>query len=334
MKRAANLYLPIAEPENLQLAFYRAARGKHDRREVRAFREHLGRNLALLRQQLLERQPDIGHYRFFRVRDPKPRNICAASFPERVLHHAIMNICEPVLERYAIHDSYACRKEKGTIRALQRAASFSRKNNWYLKLDIRRYFDSIDHLVMVMLLQRRFKDQDLLSLFTKILATYYTKPGKGLPIGNLVSQHLANYYLGSFDHWIKEQLRVRCYLRYMDDFILFAESRQKLQHQLDELRLFLAHTLKLHLKENIQLNRCGYGVPFLGFRVYPHGVKLGVQSKKRFREKFQKYEQRYLAGIWTETELIRHMEPLFGWSYASSSKNYRNHVIQKYGVLS
>jgi len=231
MKRAGNLYGRIAEPLNLKLAFYMAAKGKLDRREIIQFANNLEYNLALLRHQLIYRQPDIGHYRFFRVRDPKPRNICAASFPERVLHHAIMNICESAFERYAVYDSYACRKGKGTIRALERARSFSRKNTWYLKLDIRHYFDSVDHSVLLRLLHRRFKDPQLLYLFAEIIATYHTSPGKGLPIGNLISQHFANYYLGILDHWIKEELRVRCYLRYMDDFILFADTRQKLQQR-------------------------------------------------------------------------------------------------------
>ncbi len=118
MKRAGNLYTSITGYENLRLAFCKASRGKHDRPEVLSFRKNLEINLELMRQQLITEQPDIGHYRFFQVRDPKPRNICAASFPERVLHHAIMNSCEPVLERYAIYDSYACRKGKGTIKAL------------------------------------------------------------------------------------------------------------------------------------------------------------------------------------------------------------------------
>lgn len=181
MKRAGNLYSSIAGYDNLRLAFCKAARSKYDRPEVMLFRGNLESNLELMRQQLITRRPDIGHYRFFRVRDPKPRDICAASFPERVLHHAIMNICEPILERYAIYDSYACRKGKGTIRALERAGSFSRKNRWYLKLDIRRYFDSVDQEILLNLLHRRFKDRDLLSLFAKIIATYHTTPSKGIP---------------------------------------------------------------------------------------------------------------------------------------------------------
>ena len=334
MKRAGNLYASIATPDNLRLAFYKAAGVKHDRPEVVRFREKLSDNLALLRQQLTLQKPDIGHYRFFQVRDPKPRHICAASFPERVLHHAVMNICEPVLDRYGIYDSYACRKGKGSVRALERAQMFSQKNGWYLKLDIRRYFDSIDQGVMLQLLHRRFKDKPLLHLFDQLLAIYHTDPGKGMPIGNLISQHLANFYLGHLDHWIKEILRVRYYLRYMDDFILFGENRILLKEQLGLIRTYLDKKLRLEIKENVQLNRCGYGIPFLGFRVYPCCIKLGVQSKRRFRVKFRQYERKLFLGQWSEVELIRHMEPLLGFTYTASSQAFREHVIESYGVLS
>ncbi len=334
MKRAGNLYGSIVEPDNLRLAFLKAARGKHDRQEVVLFRQNLDRNFVQLHQQIKHQRPDIGHYRFFQVRDPKPRRICAASFPERVLHHAVMNICEPVFERFAIHDSYACRKGKGSVAALNRACSFARKNSWYLKLDIRRYFDSIDHYVISRLLHRRFKDKPLLHLFARLLATYSTEPGKGLPIGNLISQHLANFYLGHLDHWVKETLRVRYYLRYMDDFILFSNNQLQLKKQLDVVHTYLDDKLKLQLKGNIQLNRCRQGVPFLGYRVYPGYIKLGVLSKKRLRTKFQQYEHKFLVGQWTQKELIRHMEPLFGFTFAASSQGFRKHVIERYGVLS
>ncbi|MEA2060748.1 MAG: hypothetical protein U9P10_09650 [Thermodesulfobacteriota bacterium] len=132
-KRKGGLYDDIAEYENLYIAFDKASKGKKDRREVIGFREELDLNLMKIRQQLQSGVLDIGHYRFFRVFDPKPRNICAASFPERVLHHAVMNVCEPFLDNYLIYDSYACRKGKGNRKAVQRAQVFAQKFPWYLK---------------------------------------------------------------------------------------------------------------------------------------------------------------------------------------------------------
>ncbi len=169
----------IPDPENLRLAFRKAAKGKQDRQEVIAFRRDFEANIRKLREQLLKNEPDVGHYRFFHVRDPKPRHICAASFPERVLHHAIMNIFEPVLESYAIDDSYACRKDKGAHKALAKAQTYSKNYMWYLKLDIRKYFDSIDHRIMISLLSRHVKDRELILLFQTLLETYHTDPGKG-----------------------------------------------------------------------------------------------------------------------------------------------------------
>lgn len=334
MKRKGRLYHRIAADENLRLAFAKASKGKHDRSEVIVFCQNFDANIRKLRDQLLTHSPDIGHYRFFQVRDPKPRHICAASFPERVLHHAIMNICEPVLESYAIHDSYACRKNKGVRKALAKATEYSRKYDWYLKLDIRRYFDSIDHDILMSLLSQRFKDKELLFLFHQMFETYHTQPGKGVPIGNLISQHLANFYLGCLDHWLQEERRIRGYIRYMDDFILFADTKEHLKAELAQIGLFLNCRLGLQLRDNIQLNRIIKGIPFLGFRVFPNRIRLSPGSRRRFSKKFRKYERNFINGYWNEKELIRHTEPLIGFTDAAESCGFRRNVIHRFGVLS
>jgi hypothetical protein len=165
MKRLNGLHQQIADPDNLRLAFCKAARGKQDRPEVMRFRANFDASIRKLHQQLLVGAPDIGHYRFFAVRDPKPRRICAASFTERVLHHAMMNICEPALNAFHIADTYACLPGRGQYKALERTVKFAGSSSWYLQLDIRHYFDSIDHETMLNLLARRFKDKLLLNLF-------------------------------------------------------------------------------------------------------------------------------------------------------------------------
>lgn len=334
MKRANNLYPLIPAYENLRTAFRKAAKGKSDDKQVVCFRKDFEANIQALREQLLNKTPDIGHYHFFVVRDPKVRQICAASFPERVLHHAIMNICESNFETYAIYDSYACRKGKGNRKALARAQQFAQKFPWYLKLDIRKYFDSIDHNRLMDFLARRFKDEDLLILFQRILDTYHTGPGKGLPIGNLISQHLANFYLGRFDHWIKEERKITGYVRYMDDFILFSNEKHALNAELSEIEQFLKDDLKLTLKENVQLNQSCRGIGFLGFRVFPGHIRLTSSSKKRFSRKLRRYERCYCDGIWTEKELIRHMEPLVDFTRAGDSDRFRRMIMQRFGVLS
>lgn len=334
MKRANYLYERIPTHDNLALAFHKAARGKHGHPEVIRFRGDFERNIEQLRRQLLSLEPDVGHYHFFTIRDPKVRTVCAAAFPERVLHHAIMNVCEPVFDRFAIHDTYACRVGKGNRLALARAKRFAGVDTWFLKLDIRKYFDSIDHKIAIRLLARRFKENELLVLFQRLLDTYQTRAGKGIPIGNLFSQHLANFYLGGFDHWIKEERGVKHYLRYMDDFLLFGEDKEALKIELEAITVYLSEELGLELKGNVQLNRVSRGVPFLGFRVFPGHIRLLPQSKQRFIRKFCEYEQNFREGIWTEDELARHMEALIDFTRAADSLRFRRLVFERYGVLS
>lgn len=334
MKRAGNLFPKIADPDNLRLAFLKASRGKKDRWEVVRFRENLDGNLIRLRIGLLNGSVALGRYRYFTVNDPKKRKICAALFTERVLHHAIMNVCEPALESYAIFDSYACRKGKGGVAAVMRARAFAGESQWYLKLDIRKYFDSIHHETLIRLVRRRIKDSRVIDLLVRILSTYETAPGRGLPIGNLVSQHMANFYLGHLDHWVKEVLSVRHYLRYMDDFVIFGESREGIKGKLGEIRAFLRDGLLLDLKENIQINRCAMGLPFLGYRVFPWHIRLSPRSRSRFSRMFRQYERNRMDGTWSDAVLQRHMEPLVAFTRLADADGFRLGIIAAHGVLS
>lgn len=334
MKRTGNLYDYIYDYENMCLAYRKAVKGKHTRQEVIAFKRNFHYNLNLIRQQIKDRKPDIGHYLFFKVYDPKLRDICAASFPERILHHAIMNICEPYFESYYINDTYACRKNKGNQKAIHKAKKYCRTNKWYLKMDIKKYFDSIDHMILFDLLARRFKDKDLLNLFYKIIQTYHTTPNKGLPIGNLISQHSANYYLAKFDHWIKESLKIKGYLRYMDDFLVFDMDKQRAMENIKSIINYLDCKLALQLKPNWQLNRTKYGVSFLGYRVFPQKVLLLPYSRNRFVEKFIQYERNYIQDIWTEQEMVCHMDPLFAFIKKADTHGFRTKIIDRFGVCS
>lgn len=187
MKRAGNLYDAICEPENLRLAYVKARRAKMGRPDVLTFSNNHETNLKNLRHALVHETVEFGKYRYFTIRDPKERTICAATFDERVIHHAVMNVCDPVFERYQIFDSYATRRCKGTFAALERAEQFTKRSTWFLKLDVKKYFDSIDHTILKDLLVRLFKDARLLLLFKRIIESYEKTPGKGLPIGNLTS---------------------------------------------------------------------------------------------------------------------------------------------------
>lgn len=322
----------IADAENLRLAFWKAAKGKRAKADCLAFRERLDEDLAALAAELLAGDVPVGNYHYFKVHDPKERLICAATFRERVLHHALMNVCEPVLERAAVFDSYACRKGKGRLLAVERAQGYARTRRWFLKMDIRKYFDSIHHDTLRSLLRRKFKDPLVLGVFDRILASYETAPGRGLPIGNLTSQHFANFYLGPLDRFLKETLRHGAYVRYMDDFVVWGESGSELRAVGERVRAFLASELKLKLKSNTAINRTAFGMDFLGYRLFPGSVRLARRSKVRFTRKFRGCEAAHWRGEWSELVLQQRMQALLAFVMPADSGTFRRHVLQRFGV--
>ena len=294
MKRVDGLFSRIVAFDNLLAAERRAARGKRDRDSVARFEFHLERELIRLQEELIDGSYRPGAFCTFEVRDPKRRAICAAPFRDRVVHHAVCHVLEPVLERRSIHDSYACRVGKGTHAAISRARVLARRFGFFLKCDVRRFFASVDHVVLEDLLARLLKDRRLLALLSRIIAhgPPGATPGVGLPIGNLTSQHFANLYLGELDHQVKERLRVAGYLRYMDDLLLFAQDKPTLHLHLAEIRRFLAERLRLGLKESAtMIAPVTEGIPFLGFRVYPGTVRLNQRTRRRFRTQMRALER-------------------------------------------
>jgi RNA-directed DNA polymerase len=206
------------------------------------------------------------------------RLITAPCFRDRVFHHALTLICEPVFERFLIADTFACRWGKGRVASVERARSFARRHPWFLKLDIRKYFDSIDHAILCGRLGRQFKDRRLLDLFGRIIASYEVGPGHGVPIGSLTSQHLANFYLGWVDRFVKEKHRAVGYVRYMDDFVVWGENRAWLSDVRDRVGEFLERELSLCLKPEPYINQSRFGMDFLGCRVKPSHVSLNRRS--------------------------------------------------------
>lgn len=323
MKRAGRLKEPILDRENLRLAFWRAARGKRTRRDAAAFGERLDENLADLARDLAEGTYRVGPVHQFTIHDPKERLITAPCFRDRVLHHALMNVCEPILDRWLIDDTYACPRGKGRIAAVERARHFARRHTYFLKLDIRRYFDSVSHAILRERLERRFKDRWLLDLFGTILAGHETAPGRGLPIGSLTSQHFANFTLGWLDQFVKHTLRVRGYVRYMDDFVVWGDDRIWLREVRDRIRSFLAEELALELKAEPYLNRCRVGMDFLGNRVYPTHVTLNRRGRVRFRRAVPAIEGAHLAGLLDAAALQHRATALVAFATAGSTSSWR-----------
>ena len=327
MKRSGKLYRRIIEWDNLLCAFYNAARGKRLRPDVVLYEKNLYENLKTLQTHLINQTVPIGNYRFFKIYDPKERLICAAPFEERVLHHAIINITGQVFERLQIYDSYACRKGKGTNAALVRALYFTKQYPYFLKLDMKKYFDSISHNKLATLFAAKFKDKALLNLFDKLLASYCVTEGRGLPIGNLTSQYFANFYLGFFDHYAKEKMQVKGYVRYMDDVLLFANTMQEIRDILHTAKHFLEGELLLTLKEET-IGKTASGVPFLGFLLKPQGIYLAQKKKKRLKKRIKEYRYKHECGAWNEEEYALHITPVLAHVAISRSRKYCNRILQ------
>lgn len=295
----------------------RAALGKRRQPNVARFLMDLEPELLRLRRELVAGAWRPGRYRVFSVRDPKPRTICAAPFRDRVVHHALCAVLEPVFERYAIYDSYACRPGKGTLAALRRAQQHARRQPYFAKLDVRRYFQSVDHAVLRALLRRLIADRRVLGLLDVILdaGAPGSPPGSGLPIGNLTSQHLANLYLGPLDHQVKEVVRAPGYCRYMDDLLLFGADRQSVAGWAAGVEQFAQEHLHLALKaEATRLAPVGEGIPFLGFRVFPGVVRLDKRRVRRLRSRLAALDRAVTTGRLDEADAALAVAGLVGWA--------------------
>lgn len=330
MQRTGKLFERIIDRDNLRSACHKALLGKRSRADARSFTTYLERNLAEMAAQLESGEFPLGRFHQFVIHDPKERIITAPCFAERVLHHAIMNVCEPAFERSLIADTYACRVGRGRLAALDRAQQFASNFPFFLKLDIRKYFDSIPHEVLLARLQRLFKDPRVLTLFGRIIHAFRGNPGVGLPIGSLTSQHFANFYLGALDRFVKEQLRVRGYVRYMDDIALWGESPAELRVTLDACRDFLTDELWLDLKP-AYWNRTEHGMDFLGCRVFQDRLTLNARSRRRFRRKLRALEAEFHAGQMDERELQQRVTAFVAFTRTPgiSSWKFRRRVLQE-----
>ncbi len=328
MKKTKRLIEKIAEPDNLRLAFWKAQKGKSYKSSVVQYRENLNHNLLELREQILAGQVKTGEYHYFKIYDPKEREICASAFDERVLHHALMNICHEYFDKFQIYDSYASRPGKGVHVGLKRAKKYTEKYQWFLKLDVRKYFASIEHQILQRQLEKRFSDRKLLYIFEQIISSYYSMPGKGLPIGNLASQYFANHYLGELDHFIKESLRCKAYVRYMDDMVIWHDDKSQLKELRDIVNEYVSSRLNCTLKPAL-LNKTTRGLSFCGYILHPNHIRLTQRSKKRYLRKMNDVQEQYNTGNWTEEKCQRHALPLIAFTRHADALGLRQAVLKE-----
>jgi RNA-directed DNA polymerase len=294
MKRLAISLLQIAERNNLLLAVHKAARGKRQRPAVARFLADLDAQLNNLAASILDGSAPLGQYSSFTIYDPKCRQIHAACFADRVLHHACMNLAEPRFEKMLVDSSYACRPGKGVHAAAVQVQRNLRRFAWAVQVDVAGYFPSICHASLKALLATRFKGADFLALLGRIIDSgSVAGAGHGLPIGALTSQHFANAYLDAADRWLLAHESVRAHLRYMDDIVWFVDDRRAAEDSLQEFAQYLWQSRGLHLKANARIVPCVQGLNYCGFRVR-QGVILPSQRKMaRYRQHFSRIEAAY-----------------------------------------
>ena len=330
MKTYRHLYVQIYQFEHLLEAYHKARRGKRRRPDVAAFEFRREQQLWQLADDLREQRYRPGRYRTFHVVEHgKHRCISAAPFRDRVVHHAICMLIEPIWEQRFIHDSYASRPEKGTHAALDRAQHFARGHRYVLQLDVQQFFPSVDHAILRGLLAHHIADERMLWLIDRVLAggahvlrheydmVYFpgddmfaaTRP-RGLPIGNQTSQFWANVYLHPLDMFIKQELHCRAYVRYCDDMLLFAQDKATL-HRWREQVIAQAAQMRLTLHENrAQPRPVSHGIPFLGWIVFPYRRRVKPMIVRRLSRRFRRLREQYALGPCTLADLKSSM---MGW---------------------
>lgn len=311
MKRIGYLYEKVYNMDNLIAADMTARKGKHFSKEVKKHDLHRDANLLLLHKQLKNKTFKTSEYYIFTIHEPKTRDIYKLPyFPDRILHHAIMRVIEPIIVRSFTRDTYACLKNRGIhplVKKLQRDLKNSSDTSYCLKIDISKYYPSIDHDILKSIIRKKIKDNDLLSLLDEIIDS-----ADGLPIGNYLSQYLANVYLNYLDHYVKEELRIKYYYRYVDDIVILSRSKEELWDTLRRIRSYIEHNLKLKIKGNYQIYPVSSrGIDFVGYKFFHTHTLLRKSIKKRWIKKILSRSGNRKNSFWS----------YYGWAVHCNSTN-------------
>ena len=329
MKRFTNLYEKIYDFENLYQAWEAARKGKRYRDEVMGFSSNLESNLINLQNHLIHGTYTVGRYRQFYVHEPKKRLIMALPFIDRVLQWAVYRQLFPLFNKQFIADSYACRPNKGTHKAVDRLQYWLRQTErkperfYYLKLDIAKYFYRVDHEILVKMLERKINDKRLIDLLALIINSEETSFGLpvgidpdlcdpadrlfdvGMPIGNLTSQLFANLYLHELDLFAKHEMGLHYYIRYMDDIIILHHDKKHLATVKDEIEAFLCDSLRLQLNKKTAIRPCSMGIEFVGYKVWATHKKLKKKSAIKVRRGVKYAKQARDSGKITQESFLR-----------------------------
>ena len=306
-------------------------KGKHGKRDVQEFSLRLMDNIFVLHNDLSNHSYRHGGYQAFNICDPKPRNIHKAAVRDRLLHHAIHRKLYPFFDKIFIADSYSCRLNKGTHKAINRLRQFVYKvsnNNtktcWILKCDVKKFFANIDHKILLTILQNHIEDKNILWLLEKVVESFSAaRPGIGLPLGNLTSQLFVNIYMNEFDQFVKHNLKAKYYIRYADDFVLLSESKEWLQKQIDLIHQFLKEKLALELHpDKVFVQTLASGVDFLGWVNFPDHRILRTRTKRRMIKRVR--ENPASETLQSYLGLLRH-----GNTHKIRSEVVKEHLLYK-----
>ncbi len=337
-----DLWKELCSFDNLELAYKKARKHKTTKDYVINFEKNLNNNLLLLRSELLLRSYTPKPLVNFIVRDPKTRKISKSDFRDRVVHHALCNIIEPIFEKRFIFDSYANRKGKGTLKAIQRFDYFKRKvskNNTIkcivIKADIKKYFESIDHEILMKTIKKKIKDNKFLWLIKRILGNCDGggRTGKGMPLGNLTSQFFANVYLNELDQFVKHKLKAKYYIRYVDDFVILHNNKQTLETYKEKINDFLKIIkLELHPDKSkiITLNN---GVTMLGYRVFYHYKLLRKSNLRKSKRKIEEKIELVKNSILPYDSLLDSINGWFGYAMWADTYKLRKKLAKEINTI-
>ena len=329
MKTYKQLWKKLCTIENLEEAYWNARKHKTMNPRIKKFDEHYQLHIVTLFRELRTKTYEPKPLRKFVLRDPKTRTICVSDFRDRIVHHALVNVLHPIFDPRFIADSFASRVNKGTLPALKRFDVFKRrvtKNGtrraFVLKCDIKKYFENVNHETLVRIIRERINDQDIEWIIRKILNNYETDtPGTGMPLGNWTSQFFANIYLDKLDQFVKHDLEVKHYIRYVDDFVILHESKRTLEHYLERIKTKLEE-LELELHPNkCAITPLDRGASFLGFRVFQHHKLVRVRNRRKIERRIAELLNEHAIGL---IDAQRVLESLRGWSaYAMHGNTYK-----------
>ena len=328
MKRVTNLYDTISSLENLRLAYNKARQGKARTYGVRMFDKHTDRNLQNLHNELTLGKYRTSEYSIFTIFEPKERIIYRLPFRDRVVHHAIMNVLENIWVPIFINNTYACVKGRGihgALKHMKRDLKDVGGTQYCLKMDIRKFYPSVDHSILKTIIRKKLKDERLLNLLDEIIDS-----APGIPIGNYLSQFFANLYLSYFDHWLKEEKGVRYYYRYADDMVILHQNKQHLQNLLAEISIYMANELNLQLKRNYQVFPVdSRGIDFVGYVFFHTHILMRKSIKKRFCRRAAKINKLDLDPA----NYKQRVASWLGWAKHCNCKNLINTILDHEKLL-